>query len=153
MKLLINETWGGFGVSVYTMIHTASKKGIKVVPYFGKMDFVSGTVVYRPIDDVKEFDKKMSTGDIVLLADCNLQEFVAPLGDDDRLKKFSPWWFSPDDNRTDSDLISAVEEDGDLAFTPVNKPTVVEIPDGYDYEINDYDGMETVYAGKDLRVI
>lgn len=47
-------------------------------------------------------------------------------------------------SRTDPDLVAAVESLGNEANGNLSKLVVVEIPDGIDWEIDDYDGMETI---------
>ena len=47
-------------------------------------------------------------------------------------------------DRTDSDLIAVVEELGDEANGMFAELEVVEIPDNIDWEIDDYDGYETI---------
>jgi hypothetical protein len=47
--------------------------------------------------------------------------------------------------RSDKRLISAIEEIGvDKASAEFAQLKIVEIPDGIEYEIDDYDGMETI---------
>ncbi|KZU07873.1 hypothetical protein Nizo2263_1946 [Lactiplantibacillus plantarum] len=72
---------------------------------------------------------------------------------DDYVEKYDPWNWDPNDYRTDKDLIAIVTEDGKAANTRFSKLMIVDIPDGYDYEISEYDGIEQVYVGKDLQII
>lgn len=48
-------------------------------------------------------------------------------------------------NRADPLLVQAVEELGVEADGQHARLKVVEIPDGVDYEIDDYDGVETIH--------
>ena len=48
-------------------------------------------------------------------------------------------------HREDPVLIEVVEELGDRANSPFSKLVVVDIPDGMEYEIDDYDGVETLH--------
>lgn len=50
---------------------------------------------------------------------------------------------SPDD-RTDPDLIAVVEELGPAASGSCAKLKIVEIPDGINWKIDEYDGYESV---------
>lgn len=52
--------------------------------------------------------------------------------------------FSDGYDRTNPYLVQAVEELGDEANGGCAKLRVVDIPDGEDYEIHEYDGIETV---------
>jgi hypothetical protein len=53
--------------------------------------------------------------------------------------------FNSEYNRTDPDLILAVETLKDEANGECSKLKVVEIPDGIEWEITDYDGVETIH--------
>ena len=48
------------------------------------------------------------------------------------------------DNRTDQDIVAVVEELGEKANSRFSNLVVVEIPDGIEYEIDEYDGQETI---------
>ena len=48
------------------------------------------------------------------------------------------------DNRTDANMIRAVEKLGDDANGVSAKLEVIEIPDGVDWDIDEYDGWEKV---------
>jgi hypothetical protein len=50
----------------------------------------------------------------------------------------------PDMPRHDPDLVAVVEEMGRLASGTCSHLKVVEIPDGIDYVIEEYDGMEWI---------
>lgn len=47
-------------------------------------------------------------------------------------------------NRTDPDLVAAIEELGERANGKMAKLAVVEIPDDIEWEIDEYDGQERV---------
>ena len=48
-------------------------------------------------------------------------------------------------NRSDPTLVAVVEEMGAAASGELAKLVVIEIPDGVEYDIDDYDGMESVH--------
>jgi hypothetical protein len=50
-----------------------------------------------------------------------------------------------DDNRTDPKLVECVETLGDIASGSLAELKVVEIPDDVKWEIDDYDGVETIH--------
>lgn len=47
-------------------------------------------------------------------------------------------------DRTDADLVSVVDTLGERASSSLAKLCIAEIPDGVEYEIDDYDGFESV---------
>lgn len=49
------------------------------------------------------------------------------------------------DKRTDPELISVIEKLGDKANGQYAQIEIVEIPDGIAWEINEYDGIETIH--------
>lgn len=54
-------------------------------------------------------------------------------------------YYSPYDYpRHDADLVKVVETLGKAANTPFSNLVIVEIPDGVDYYVDEYDGMETI---------
>lgn len=53
--------------------------------------------------------------------------------------------FAYDDNRADPRLIEVVEKLGEKASSSFSKLEIVEIPDGIEWEINNYDGYETIH--------
>ena len=56
-----------------------------------------------------------------------------------------PWFdYNIDRNRADARLIEVVEKIGHEANGPYAKLKVVEIPDGVEWEIEEYDGKEWV---------
>lgn len=58
-----------------------------------------------------------------------------------------PWdgyGFKYDDKRTDPKLVECVETLGNAASGVYAQLRVVEIPDGIDWEIGDYDGVEWI---------
>lgn len=48
-------------------------------------------------------------------------------------------------DRSDPDLIAAVKELGKRANGYLSELKIVEIPDGTEYKIDDYDGMESIH--------
>ncbi len=65
--------------------------------------------------------------------------------DDDGTYKEGTYWFHYDVPRDDPALAQAVEELGEKANGTYAKLEVVEIPDGTKYEIDEYDGQESIH--------
>lgn len=53
--------------------------------------------------------------------------------------------YNDDKSRTDEKLIECIETLGDKANGQYSQLEVVEIPDDVDWEIDDYDGIETIH--------
>lgn len=135
MKVILNKCYGGFHPSVEAYRLYAKKKGIEVYPY--KMDHVFGLsrVRYKKADDcenndywVQYFTKDL--GDNVEIGNDDYEKYALDLRDD---------------YRDDLVLVEVVEELGDKASSKVSHLVVVEIPDGMEYVIDDYDGVETLH--------
>lgn len=124
MKILINKCFGGYGLSEEAMMAYAKRKGFPL--YADKVSrlFVNYSLV--PIDEFKK-----------LYAECKRTK------DYEKVNKVQFSYSKIE--RTDPDLIAVVEEIGcESASAPLAELSIVEIPDGISYEIEDYDGMETV---------
>lgn len=61
-----------------------------------------------------------------------------------RSSEHAPYFSMYDLDRTDPDLVAVVEELGNLANSKVSQLKVVEIPDGIEYTIEEYDGVELI---------
>jgi hypothetical protein len=121
MELVINRCYGGFGLSpkaVELLKECGHVKAIPIAEYFTG-EWAQGEQ-YRN-------DHIRSCG---LLAD---KKFI--YSDDHR----------DDENRNCPHLVAVVKKLGDKADGQHAKLEVVEIPDGVEYEINDYDGQESVH--------
>ncbi|MFS0506286.1 hypothetical protein ACLWN1_13575 [Lactiplantibacillus plantarum] len=159
MKIVINRKFGGFGLSNISMIHLAKRKGITVYPYLLRLNFGElpehMTTTFTRYHGEPDESLKLLTQLKLFRKDLELDTFTLQdrVDLDDYMEKYDPWNWNPNDYRTDKDLIAIVTEDDKAATTRFSKLVVVDIFDGHDYEISEYDGMEQVYVGKDLQVI
>lgn len=126
MKLVINTCFGGFGLSD-AAYERLGELGIPIVKY--------GT--HTPDSEVI-FDRELT-----------------PLGEDEfndiywkfkgQTKSNQRYWDSfASDSRTHPLILQVVEEMGKAANGPCAELKIVEIPDGIDYTIEEYDGNEHV---------
>ena len=150
MKIVINKCYGGFGLSAKAVKRMAELQGRPC--YFFTYDFK--TSQHYPIEFEKistsEILKTWSTYDIPDLTGLPSQEDWHSRIDDYRKECNRIWNLHSIENgreidRTDPHLIQAVEELGEEANGDFAKLKVVEIPDGLDYEIDEYDGMESIH--------
>lgn len=127
MKVLLNKCYGGFGVSEKAYRLYAEKKGIDLYLYkwidgktYRRVEHeTEGVTGYFTKDFGAEVNFKDEDWDYHLYLDCG--------------------------SREDPVLIECVEELGNEANGRFASLAVVEIPDGLDYVIDDYDGIETLH--------
>lgn len=126
MKVVINRCFGGFGLSPLAVKEYLKRKGMECFCYddscrdkLKKVDFESANIFVS-----------FSTKD---------------LGKETTWKCLEDSYFSPRDiPRNDSDLVEVVEVLGEKANGRCASLSVVEIPSGIEWEISEYDGLETV---------
>jgi len=129
MKIVINDCYGGFGLSYEGVMRYAELKGIKLYS-----EIKSSLCTYyltspedRIVHDLETFNK---------LSLNERQEYN---------KKYSAqifnWYLI---ERNDPALIQVVEELGEKSFGQHAKLSIVEIPDGVSWTIEEYDGSEWV---------
>ena len=131
MKILLNKCFGGFHVSADAYKLYCEKKGIDC--YFYNEN--SWNTLQRWTFEKAQKDPYCYcvSKDLGNCVDYNtLSNYIIK----------SPRAY---DLRTDKTWIEVVEELGDKVNTWASDIRVIEIPDGIEYEIDDYDGIETVY--------
>jgi hypothetical protein len=152
MKVVINRCFGGFGLSPLAVKRMAELQGRAChffaqdlslglcAPYEEKtMEEASDTIVWHAFD-VPNPDEVVPNIDAREWAQMTLDERKA------HNKKWESHRIADSDiERTDPLLIQVVEELGDKASGKLSKLRVVEIPDGVEWEIDEYDGMETIH--------
>lgn len=132
MKIVVNKCFGGFGLS-----RKAIKRYFELI---GKECYFYEQTKYSYRDGKEEYS---------ITSENNSGSFVSCstkyLGD--KIDKVpNEYYFSHYDiERTDSNLIKVVEELGSEADGNFANLRVVEIPDDIEWEIDDYDGVETVH--------
>lgn len=139
MKLVINKCYGGFGLSEKALLRLIDL-GVPVVPYFAqKRNPETGLLLPEPRNE----------GDIII-------DYAHPECDwgDDRdraerhvsfMGRYSASWLRDDKNRSHPLLVQVVESLGDEASGRFGRLRIVEVPDGVDFEIDDYDGQESIH--------
>lgn len=122
MKVVKNVCYGGFSLSIQALIRIMELKGKhidKIVKYSNGQE----------IDITNNPDKWESSTSFVITADG---------------MTWGAYSFSDESERTDPELIEAIEELGINSYGPYAQLKVVEIPDDIEWEIDDYDGIETI---------
>jgi len=130
MKLVINRCYGGFGLSQKAVLLFAERKGFPLYPETkGPLNLTTYWKV--PAEQrIKDYDNwcQMSIEE--------RKAYNATYSEQTLNAREIP--------RDDSDLVFVVETLGDAASGDWAQLRVVEIPDGVDWEVNEYDGRETV---------
>jgi hypothetical protein len=135
MEIAINICFGGFSLSPVGKLSYLKKKGKAAFFYRQtKYSFKEGKDEYERIDDVG------NTNDLFTYTITkDLGKTITKFPDEEGL------YFSDSEiERNDPDLISVIKSLGDKANSQCAKLSVVEIPDGMDWEIDEYDGNESV---------
>jgi hypothetical protein len=127
MKIVINSCYGGFSISQKCAEYLA-ERGSKTA-----------------IKELEEWNKRKEWMNYYL----KNGEFPKDAVGTDFLKieakyKKEPQFYGHDYDRYDQDLVRAVEELGEAASGKYAKLKVIEIPDGIEWEIDDYDGIESI---------
>jgi hypothetical protein len=132
LKIVINKCFGGFGLSRKATERYAELKGFKLYPWYDEI----ALKVYGP-ERVRESS---------FIHYCTVPVDVDEHGvlAKDKYPK-TGYWSDSDIERTDPVLVQVVEEMGDAANGECARLRIIEIPDGIEYVIDEYDGQESVH--------
>ncbi len=131
-EIVINRCWGGFGLSRKALKRYAELKGFKL--YFYKQ------TKYEHSDGKDEYERIDNSGKKVLISYSVKKDFGKSTNKLDNNSFFSDY----DIKRDDEILVRVVKELGMEANGEHSELKIVEIPNNIDWEIDDYDGMETI---------
>ncbi len=145
MKIAINKCYGGFGLSPKAVARLAELNGQKAYFFVGGIgDKPLKQVAIEKINSM--FWSAYNTPNPTL--SCDGAEWAAMSSEeknDQNAKDEAQSLDSRPDNRTDPLLIQVIEELGEDASGSCAELEVIEIPDGVQYEIEEYDGMESIH--------
>ena len=132
MKVVVNRCYGGFGLSDKAIEMVMHRKGLNCFRYKQtKFKYSDGKEEYTRCEIIDDFG-------FTYYQTKDLGEKV------DKLPNETFWYYGSLD-RTDADLIAVVEKLGKEANGSCASLEVVEIPDDVNWEIDDYDGIETIH--------
>lgn len=132
MKIAINRCFGGFNLSHKAIEMIMKRKGLGCYIYKQtKFNHSDGTDEYTRLDTY-------DPSPFVCYCKVDLGKRVEKI-------PYEECWYYGELDRTDNDLISVIEELGDEASGSFGRIVVVEIPDDVDWEIDDYDGWESIH--------
>jgi len=132
MKVAVNKCWGGFGLSHKAIMRYAELKGIKLYAFIEKRDKKGNF-------DWKRFVNYSNQKDAFLI-----HYSTQPLKEDGTYVEDTYWSYS-NIERDDPLLIQVIEELGAEANGDHASLVVVEVPDDVKYEIDEYDGQESIH--------
>ena len=143
MKIVINTCLGGFGLNHKAIMRYAELKKIKLYPFLGDMT----KEVYQ-VQTVAEYHKQYPN-EAVNYVTVPIEKYKKLQAEDEKNQKYtesSKVFFSEYNiDRTDLVLIKVVKELGQQANATHADLEIIEIPDGVEYEIDEYDGIETIH--------
>ena len=127
MKIILNKRYGcGFDVSNEAYELYAKKRGLKIYPYY--MDYRSHS-----------YKKGTCPFGIIVYFTKDYGEVV-----DENKIHWDTVFYLNSKHRDDPILVEVVEELGEKASGSCGYLVVFEIPDGINYVMNNYDGVETL---------
>ena len=134
MKIAINKCYGGFSLSDKAIEMIMKRKGLGCYKYKQtKFRYSDGIDEYTRIDD-----NELESSSIMNYSTIDLGKTIEKIPDEN-------YWYYRNLERTDKDLVSVIEELGNEASGRYGSVTIVEVPDDVDWEIDDYDGIETIH--------
>lgn len=134
MKVVVNRCYGGFCLSEKACEMIMERKGLGCFKY--------RQTKYEHRDGVNEYTRCKIFGEndfiFAYYQTVNLGEKINKL-------PMEINWYYGNLERDDVDLVTVVEELGGEANGKFSELEVVEIPDDVKWEIDDYDGIETIH--------
>ena len=124
MKVILNKCYGGFGLSDAAYQAYAKKRGLQLFTYDINCNKVSSKDNFWVTYFTKDF------GEHVDRTNKDVYKYILRLNED---------------YRTDPILIEVIETLGEVANGFCSKLKIVDIPDGMEYVIDEYDGVETLH--------
>lgn len=144
MKIVVNKCYGGFGISLEALTELVKRNADCIESCTPKNYYGGENENYRHKKDWEQrwnedFSELEDIGD-GFKADKRRQYNVYKNGLLYMLKDRSN-----NSTRTDKDLVEVVELMGKKASGSLSKLQVVEIPDDVNWEIDEYDGIESIH--------
>jgi hypothetical protein len=138
MKIVVNRCYGGFGISKEALLELI-KRDSECVGKFTPKKYYGGE--NRNTKWEENFNKDLKNHYIIDLGDGYLGHRLYT----NIYKDGIIYTDATKDHRTDHDLIELIEIMGDAVNSEFSELKVIEIPDGIEYEIEDYYGIETIH--------
>lgn len=148
MKIVINNCYGGFGLSTEAIMELIKMKSkcinkVTIAHYYGGSKEYIGKIAYRP-KWKEDFEKDHNEDRIDLGGKFySFGRFCVTITDGKYIYNLKDK-YENDKIRSNPDLIKVVEELGSNADGDYAELKVIEIPDDIKYQIDEYDGMESI---------
>jgi hypothetical protein len=139
MKIVVNRCYGGFGISHEAQMLYAKKKGIELFPYVCSSGGYSGDMV-RYVHEPAKHEAFM--GPHYLTTDHG--DTITESEFKEAYNGKTNHLYYKDIERNDPALVATVEELGELSCGWAADLQIVDIPDDVEWEIDEYDGYESV---------
>jgi hypothetical protein len=140
MKIVINVCYGGYSLSPLGIKEFAALKGKEAYFFTDDPNTPWNKQKYIPIDPTKAKPGLF----FIAFSIPNPNDYTENKKQQEELRKEYYLSCRPEP-RTDKDLVTVVEKLGKAANGACAELKVIEIPDGIDYEIEEYDGIESVH--------
>lgn len=134
-EIVINRCWGGFSLSIKAVRRYAELSGFQIYIYLNKGDYSKEEC--ERVDTDEELIK-----DRLKICWYFKKDFGKTIN---KLPEGDEFWFDEKDiKRDDEILVQVVKELGSEANGQHANLKVVKIPSDVEWEIDNYDGMETI---------
>jgi len=148
MEIVINKCYGGFSISLKAIKRMAELKGRKC--YFFDYDIKQEMYTPTTLDLVTKwstfaFDIPNPNDELAYPKRKNWLSLSTKEREEYNRKYESHLLPSRPTDRTDADLIRVIRELGEEANGHCAELEIIEIPDGIEYNIDEYDGVESVH--------
>lgn len=138
MKVAYNNCFGGFSLSPIAETEYRKKKGIELTWYKGE-----GSYPYQSYSRVVAGDVECGPGVSAFILSASNKDLGNNIKEIPTENYFYESWHGSE-NRADPDLIEVIERLGEKANGDCASLAIEEIPDGVEFEIDEYDGNESV---------
>jgi len=146
MKVILNKCYGGFMLSNKAQFEYYRRKGTPAFAYDRVTDWQTHETTFVRVYNANQTVEGPSAWGLLWLNVDVGEQFRADFGFiPESVPTESILRPSTNDLRVDPIAIAIVEEMGDEASGWASELEVVEIPDGMDWVIDDYDGIETLH--------
>lgn len=135
MKIVVNKCYGGFGLS-----HEAEKYYLNLI---GKECF--WYVVYGTYKSKDTKYKKVDPVDERGVSTYTSMHDLGEIINGEILFNDDNYWYYGDLKRDDVNLVKTVEDLGSKANSWAADLRVIEIPDGVNWELDEYNGVESIH--------